>query len=78
MIYFHIITILKLLFTYINYNINISLVLFKKFTWLFVNLDKTKLEKIAKKILLDIIIFKKLNKKRTALLGRSAALRKKL
>ena len=40
-----------------KFNIKISLVLFKKFTWLFVNLDKTKLEKIAKKVHLDKNIF---------------------
>ena len=45
-----------------KFNIKISLVLFKKFTWLFVNLDKTKLEKIAKKVHLDKNIFKKLDK----------------
>ena len=39
-----------------KFNIKISLVLFKKFTWLFINLDKTKLEKIAKKVHLDIEI----------------------
>ncbi len=42
--------------------IKISLVLFKKFTWLFINLDKTKLEKIAKKVHLDKNILKKLDK----------------
>lgn len=45
-----------------KFNIKISLVLFKKFTWLFINLDKTKLEKIAKKVHLDKNILKKLDK----------------
>ena len=45
-----------------KFNIKISLVLFKKFRWLFINLDKTKLEKIAKKVHLDKNILKKLDK----------------
>ena len=32
-----------------KFNIKISLVLFKKFTWLFINLDKTKLERLPKR-----------------------------
>ena len=50
MIYFHIITILKLLFTYINYNINISLfqIILLNYNWyeLYIKIK----EEIAKKV----------------------------
>lgn len=45
-----------------NFNIKISLVLFKKFTWLFINLNKTRMRKIAQKAHLDKNTLKKLEK----------------
>ncbi len=45
-----------------NFNIKISLVLFKKFTWLFINLNKTRMRKIAQKAHLNKNTLKKLEK----------------
>lgn len=45
-----------------NFNIKISLVLFKKFTWLFINLNKTRMKKIMQKAHFDKNTLKKLEK----------------
>lgn len=45
-----------------KFNIKISLVLFKKFTWIFINLNNDRLNKIVKKALLDKDKLKQLEK----------------